>query len=533
MTWLNIGEIINVNTNKYPDKLALKDARRQLTFKQFNERTNKLANGILKSGIKKGDKLAVLSNNSIEFMEIYVAAAKGGFIIVPLNFRLHPDDISFIINNSDAKWLFVESRFYEATEKIWEQAEELGFEDVERVLIADQPAEGWRYFEDIVEIGEITYPSVKVNPEDTWVILYTSGTTGKPKGVIRSHRSYIAFFLINEAEFSFTPQDYGMILMPLSHVNSTFYSFVFTYLGASVYIHIEYKFEPEEVLKIIDREKITFTSMIPTHYNLILSLPDEIKQKYDLSSVKALLTSSAPATKQMKLDVMNLFNKTKLFEAYGSTEAGLVTLLRPEDQMNKLGSIGKECIGSDIIKLLDEEGNPVPVGEIGEMMYKGGSIMKGYYKDDVLTEQVLSKDGWLHSGDLCKIDEEGNVYYMGRTSELIISGGEKIFPGEVEDVLRTHTKINNVAITGKQDDIWGQIITAFITFEPGEKMTSEELLDYCQDKMAYFMIPRYIDFVEKLPKSEVHRIMKRFLKERGVTETTYDREKAGYEIKRD
>jgi len=342
MSWLNIGEIINVNANKYPNKLALKDRNRQLTFKELNERTNKLANGFLKLGLKKGDKMAILSNNSVEFMEIYAAAAKGGFIITPLNFRLHPEEISFIINNSDSKYLIVESRYREATETIWKRATELGFEDVKRVLISDEHAEGWLSYEDIVKMGENTYPSIKINPEDTWVILYTSGTTGRPKGVVRSHRSYIAFFLINEAEFSFTPQDYGMILMPLSHVNSTFYSFVFTYIGAPVYIHIEYKFDPEEVLKIIAREKITFTSMIPTHYNLILSLPEKVKKKYNLSCVRTLLTSSAPATKQMKLDVMNLFDKTELFEAYGSTEAGLVTLLRPEDQMNKLGSIGKE-----------------------------------------------------------------------------------------------------------------------------------------------------------------------------------------------
>jgi acyl-CoA synthetase (AMP-forming)/AMP-acid ligase II len=260
MTWLNIGEIINVNAHKYPDKLALKDARRMLTFSEFNERTNKLANGILNSGIKKGDKLAILSNNSVEFMEIYAAAAKGGFIIVPLNFRLHPDDISFIINNSDSKWLFVESRFREATEKIWERAEELGFKDVERILIAEEPAEGWKYYEDIIKSADNTYPQIDINPEDTWIILYTSGTTGKPKGVIRSHMSYIAFFLVNEVEFSFIPQDYGLVLMPLSHVNSTFYSFVFTYIGAPVYIHLEYNFDPEEVLKIITDEKITFTS---------------------------------------------------------------------------------------------------------------------------------------------------------------------------------------------------------------------------------------------------------------------------------
>ncbi|MFX0140954.1 MAG: AMP-binding protein [Candidatus Hodarchaeota archaeon] len=518
MTWLNIGEITNVNAKKYPNKLALKDARRQLTFKELNERTNKLANGILKSGVKKGDKLAILSNNSIEFMEIYVAAAKGGFIIVPLNFRLHPDDISFIINNSDAKWLFVESRFQEATEKIWERAQELGFENVQRVLVADKPAEGWKFFESIVEMGENAYPSVKVNPEDTWVILYTSGTTGKPKGVIRSHRSYIAFFLINEAEFSFTPQDYGMILMPLSHVNSTFYSFVFTYLGAPVYIHIEYKFDPEEVLNIISREKITFTSMIPTHYNLILSLPEEIKQKYDLSSVTSLLTSSAPATKQMKLEVMNLFNKTKLFEAYGSTEAGLVTLLRPEDQMNKLGSIGKECIGTDCIKLLDENGNPVPIGEIGELYSRGPQMFDKYYKLPEKTKEAFIGE-FFSAGDMGKKDEDGFYYLVDRKANMIITGGEHVYPSEVEKILVSNPSVIECAVIGLQDYKWGERVTAVCILNketvPSDELTNE-LRQYCADKLARFKIPKQVLYInsEEMPRTGSGKVIHRILRER-------------------
>ncbi len=518
MTWLNIGEIINVNANKYPNKLALKDARRQLTFKELNERTNKLANGILKSGIKKGDKLAILSNNSIEFMEIYVAAAKGGFIIVPLNFRLHPDEISFVINNSDAKWLFVESRFYEATEKIWQRAKELGFEGVERVLIADEPAEGWKYYEDIVKKGENTYPFIEIKPEDTWIILYTSGTTGKPKGVIRSHRSYIAFFLINEAEFSFTPQDYGMILMPLSHVNSTFYSFVFTYLGAPVYIHIEYKFDPEEVLKIINREKITFTSMIPTHYNLILSLPEEVKQKYDLSSVTSLLTSSAPATKQMKLDVMNLFNKTKLFEAYGSTEAGLVTLLRPEDQMNKLGSIGKECIGTDYIKLLDENGNPVPIKEIGELFSRGPQMFDKYYKLPQKTKEAFIGE-FFSAGDMGKKDEDGFYYLVDRKANMIISGGEHVYPSEVEKVIVSHPSVIECAVIGLQDYKWGEKVTAVCVLNEEEACSdelTEEIRQFCEKELARFKIPKEVLYInsEEMPRTGSGKVVHRRLRER-------------------
>ena len=518
MTWLNIGEIVNVNANKYPNKLALKDAKRQLTFKELNERTNKLANGILKNGIKKGDKIAILSNNSIEFMEIYVASAKGGFIIVPLNFRLHPDDISFIINNSDAIWLFVESRFYEATEKIWERAKELGFDNVQRVLIADQPAEGWKFYEDIVEMGENMYPSIKINPEDTWVILYTSGTTGRPKGVIRSHRSYIAFFLINEAEFSFTPQDYGMILMPLSHVNSTFYSFVFTYLGAPCYIHIEYKFDPEEILKIIHREKISFTSMIPTHYNLILNLPEKVKDKFDLSSVRALLTSSAPATKQMKLEVMKLFEKTQLFEAYGSTEAGLVTLLRPEDQMNKLGSIGKECIGTDRILLLDEDKNPVPEGEIGELYSRGPQMFDKYYKLPEKTRDSF-KGEYFSAGDMAKRDEEGFYYLVDRKANMIITGGEHVYPSEVEKVIVSYPSVIECTVIGLQDYKWGEKVVAVCVLNKEVKSPNEltnEIRQFCEDKLARFKLPKECIYItsEEMPRTGSGKVIHRILRER-------------------
>lgn len=517
MPWLNIGEIVNVNAKKYPDKLALKDTRKRLSFKDLNERTNRLANGILKSGIKKGDKVAILSNNCIEFMELFVAAAKGGFIVVPLNFRLHPDDINFIINNSDAKWLFVESRFYATTKKIWEDAKELGFENIELVLIADNPAKGWKFYEDLVEIGENKYPSIKVDPEDKWIILYTSGTTGRPKGVIRSHRSFIAFFLINEVEFSFTPQDYGMILMPLSHINSIFHSFVFIYLGAPVFIHIEYKFDPEEVLKIIHQEKITFTSMIPTHFNLILSLPEEIKQKYDLNSIKSLLTSSAPATKQMKLNVMKLFSKVRLFEAYGSTEAGLVTLLRPEDQMNKLGSIGKECIGSDNIKLLDKEGNPVAIGEIGELFSRSPQMFNEYYKLPEKTKESF-KGEYFTAGDMATKDGQGFYYLVDRKANMIISGGEHVYPSEVEKVIISHPSVKECAVIGLSDYKWGECVTGVCVLNEKVDLDTfnKEMHQYCEDKLTGFKIPKKFICVDakEIPRTSSGKIIHRKLREK-------------------
>jgi acyl-CoA synthetase (AMP-forming)/AMP-acid ligase II len=369
MTWLHLGELVRINAEKSPHKLAFKDAKRALTFNEFNLRTNKLANGLLARGLQKGDKIAVLSNNCMEFAEIYIAAAKAGLIVVPLNFRLLPKDLYWIAQNAECKMVIIEQRYYQTTLDNWDLVIEFGLDTLQSVVIGDLPvAENWIYFEDIVNSGGKDYPKILVNPEDTWILLYTSGTTGKPKGVVRSHRSYTAFFLINAAEYSFTPQDYGLILMPLSHVNSTFYAFVFTYIGAPCYIHREYNFDPEELLQIFAQEKITFTSLIPTHYNLILNLPEDIKRKYNLKSVTKLLTSSAPATKEMKMGVMELFKGVELFEAYGSTEAGLVTILRPEDQFTRAGSIGQECFGSDNIQILDPETRAfVPEGEIGEL----------------------------------------------------------------------------------------------------------------------------------------------------------------------
>ncbi|MFX1495920.1 MAG: class I adenylate-forming enzyme family protein [Promethearchaeota archaeon] len=518
MSWLNIGEMIKVNAAKYPDKLALKDIKRKLTFKELDERTNRLANGFFKLGLKKGDKVAILSNNSIEFMETYAAAAKAGYIIVPLNFRLHPEEISFIINNSDAIYLIVDIRFKEATEQIWMRAKELGLDKVKRILIDDKPADGWLLYEKIIEMGSNSYPPTKVNPEDTWVILYTSGTTGVPKGVVRSHRSYIAFFLINETEFSFTPQDYGMILMPLSHVNSTFYSFVFTYLGAPVYIHIEYKFDPEEVLQIIDKEKITFTSMIPTHYNLILSLPEDVKKKYDLSSIRTLLTSSAPATKQMKLEVMELFNKAKLFEAYGSTEAGLVTILRPEDQMNKLGSIGKECIGTDTIQILDEDGNPVPLGEIGELYSRGPQMFDRYYKLPEKTKESFRGE-FFTAGDMAKKDKDGFYYLVDRKANMIITGGEHVYPSEVEKIIISHPLVIECAVIGLQDYKWGEKVTAFCILNkelPVPDDFNKEIRTFCETKLARFKVPKEVFIInsDEMPRTGSGKVIHRILRER-------------------
>lgn len=513
---MNMGEILAVNAKKYPEKIALKDIRTSRTFPELDIRTNKIANAFLDMGVEEGDKIAVLLNNSVEFMEIYMAAAKMGAIIVPVNFRLIDKEIRYIVANSDATAFITQSRepsYIDTIEAI--RSDLVKIPDNRYIALGLETPTGYSNFEHLVTTASESSPDIKVENEDTWILLYTSGTTGIPKGVVRSHRSYIAFYLINEVEFGFNHTDYGMILMPLAHVNSTFYSFVFTYIGAGCYVHREYSFNPEEVLALIDKEKITFTSLIPTHYAFIFDLPEETKKKYDMSSMRTLLCSSAPARKALKLQIMDFFPNARLFEAYGSTEAGLVTILHPEEQLNKLGSIGRECIGTDIIKLLDENGNEVPVGEVGELYSKGPMMFDEYYKLPEKTKQSFKGD-YFTARDMVRMDKDGFYYIVDRKDNMIISGGEHVYPSEVEEIICQHPAVFDVAIIGVPDKKWGEAVKAVVILKDNMTATDSEIIEHCRAKMASFKKPKTVDFIskEEMPRTSTGKILHRILRER-------------------
>jgi acyl-CoA synthetase (AMP-forming)/AMP-acid ligase II len=288
--WLNLGQNLKVNAKKFPHTVALKDATRSFTYPQVNARVNKLAHSLVSLGLTKGDKVAVLLENSIEIVEVFLATAKTGIIIVPINFRLVSAEVQYIVENSDAKAFIVHDEFTATVDPIKPALKNIlpdGY------IAVGQPQPGYQPYEGFIENFPETEPEADVRPEDTWILIYTSGTTGKPKGVVRSHESHVAFYLINSVDFGFNEHDYCMNVMPLCHINSTYFTFTFTYIGASVYIHPARSFKPGEILKIVESEKITFISLIPTHYNLILNASDEAK-KCDVSSIRKLLCSSAP-----------------------------------------------------------------------------------------------------------------------------------------------------------------------------------------------------------------------------------------------
>ena len=326
--WMNLGQNLKVNAKKFPEKISLKDSRRSFTYPQTNQRVNQLAHSLLSLGLTKGDKVAVLLENSVEIVEVFLATAKTGLVIVPINFRLVSGEVQYILDNSDAKAIIVHDQFTATVEPIKNQLKNI---PADNYFVVGKQKTGYREYEAFIKDFPADEPIAEVKPEDTWILIYTSGTTGKPKGVVRSHASHVAFYLLNAVDFGFNEHDICLNVMPLCHINSTYFTFTFTYIGATVYIHPAISFKAEEILEIVEREKITFISLIPTHYNLILSASEDAKQ-YDVSSIRKLLCSSAPVRKNMKLAIMDFFPGVELYEGYGSTEAGIVTILKPEHQ---------------------------------------------------------------------------------------------------------------------------------------------------------------------------------------------------------
>jgi acyl-CoA synthetase (AMP-forming)/AMP-acid ligase II len=512
--WLNLGQNLKINAKKFPNTVMLKDSQRSFTYPEVNKRVNQLAHSLLSLGLTKGDKVAVLLENSIEIVEVFLATAKTGIIIVPINFRLVSAEVEYIVANSDANALIVHDEFTATVDPIKSNLKNIA---PDNYIAVGQAVDGYRSYDAFIENAADNEPGIEVAPEDTWILIYTSGTTGKPKGVIRSHESHIAFFLINAVDFGFSEHDYCMNVMPLCHINSTFFTFTFLYIGGSVYIHPARSFRPEEILEIVEKEKITFISLIPTHYNLILNASEDAKKR-DVSSIRKLLCSSAPVRKSMKLAIMEFFPGVELYEGYGSTEAGIVTVLKPEYQMKKLGSIGFESLGTEFIKILDEDGNEVGVGEVGELFSRGPMLLDEYYKLPDKTAASF-RDGWFSAGDMATRDEDGFYQIVDRKDNMIISGGEHIYPSEVEEVIGSHDCVFDCAVIGLPDDKWGEKVAAVIIKQPGvddSDINEETIKACCKDQMAGYKSPKEILFIDEdeMPRTPTGKILHRKLREK-------------------
>jgi acyl-CoA synthetase (AMP-forming)/AMP-acid ligase II len=506
-----IGQVLSLNAHAFPDKVGARDLARAMTFRQWNARACRLANALTGLGLVRGDRVAVLAYNAIEWLEIYAAVAKAGLVAVPVNFRLLGPEVRYIAQDCGARAFIVQDELVARTEEV---RGDLAIPPDNYIVFGDAPrSAGYRAYEDLIAQARDDEPDVLVGPDDPWALMYTSGTTGKPKGAIRSHRASAQLSLSTDVEMGFGRDDAALLVMPMCHANSLYFFNAFAYCGASCFVYSRKSFEPEHLLRTLTVSGATFTSLVPTHYIMMLALPAELRARHSGERVRKLLVSSAPARRDTKLAILEHFRNSGLYELYGSTEAGWVTMLHPGEQMTKLGSVGRECAGSAPIRILDPEGRQVADGEVGELYSRTPYTFDGYWNMPEKTAEAF-RDGYCTVGDMARRDPDGYYVLVDRKSNMIISGGENVYPSEVENMLGANPNVKEVAVIGLPDAKWGERVHAVVVLHGGSAASEDEIIDWCRDRIAGYKRPRSVSFIadDEMPRTATGKILHRTLR---------------------
>jgi acyl-CoA synthetase (AMP-forming)/AMP-acid ligase II len=509
----HIGQVLSARARLEPTRTGIRDLERQMTFLEWDRRVNRLSNALTGIGLRKGDRLAVLAYNRIEWAEIYLAAAKTGIIAVPINFRLTGQEAAFILNDVEASALIVEEALLSTADSLRPLVDLPESRFIR--LGGSAPAAGYTDYEALLEAATDRDPGPQAGPDDVWSIMYTSGTTGNPKGAIRDHGSTVRLTLMTATELSIVRSDDAFLVMPMCHANSLYFFASFIYCGATASIYSRSSFDPELCLRTMATQGSTFTSLVPTHYTMLLDAPAAARGQSGFKRVSKLMISSAPARAKTKRAVMEMFPNSGLFELYGSTEAGWATMLHPHEQFDKLGTVGREVVGSQPILLLDEDRNEVPDGQPGELFSGGPSNFSGYWRLPEKTAEAFHGDH-LSVGDMAIRDADGYIRLVDRKNNMIISGGENIYPSEVEVALAAHPAVSDVAVIGRPDPKWGETVHAVIIRREGQSVTCEDLTAWARDRLAGFKRPRTITFIEPqdMPRNATGKILHRLLREK-------------------
>ncbi len=501
---MNVGNILRFACRNFPNKECLICDEERFTYSLLNERVNRLANSLMDMGLKKGDNAAILLQNCSQYIEIYFALAKIGAVAVPLNFMLKGKGLEFLANNSAARIMFLEEATREQVEDVRSRFTSIGSDSF--IFIGSTVPEEYRPYEKLISEGSPEEPDVPVDEDDDLIILYTSGTTGLPKGIVLTHRNRLTYFNWCGLEYGMLFDGIHMVTTPLYHNVACFLSQTQFYTGGTVVVMR--KFFAEHSVELIVREKVTSTFMVPTQLNLVLRMSG-VEQR-NLSSVRTIVTGAAPLATRTKEQIIGLFN-CDLHEMYGLTETGLITNMKPGDALRKVRCVGRPFFHMEM-RVVDEHGHDVSEGEVGEIIARGPLLLRTYYNNEKVYNDAM-RDGWFFSGDLGRVDDEGFLYLVDRKKDMICSGGVNIYPMDVEEVLHTHPKVHESAVIGVPDERWGESVLAIVVLKPGESLTEEDLIRYCKDNVASYQAPKLVEFVEELPRNPSGKVLKRELRE--------------------
>jgi len=503
---MTLGDILVKGYREYPENVAFKFKDREWTYKDFEVQTNRVANGLKKLGIGRGDKVGLLMLNSPYFVISYFGIVKLGATVVPLNVMFKGGEVVYQMNDSNAAALITAPMFMPLVTQIRDR-----METVKNVIVQDIEQEnsysGTVSLKAILEGEEdILSLDYTVTVDDIAVFLYTSGTTGNPKGAMLTHDCLVANADQTRIATDSTADDITLCVLPMFH------SFAWTtcvtlplLCGGKIIIHES--FVPQAFLRTIAEENITIIAAVPTMYSVLLQMPEVNPEDYQKIRLAYSGGAALPVEVLKKIETKYGIG---VLEGYGLSECSPVCTVNPWRGVRKPGSIGIVLPGVEC-RIIDETGSEVPCNTPGELLFKGRNVMRGYYNLPEATAEAL-RDGWMYTGDIGYIDDDGYIFIVDRKKDLIIVGGLNVYPREIEEVLYSHPKIAEAAVIGVNDELRGELVKAFITLRDGETASEREIIKYCQERLANYKLPKDVEFMASLPKTSTGKILKRALK---------------------
>jgi acyl-CoA synthetase (AMP-forming)/AMP-acid ligase II len=504
----NLHERLSLFAVNRPNEIAVVFGEEKRTFRELYQRVNSLANSLIAEGVKKGSHVAVYMRNRLEMLEVFYALSTAGAVVVPINYMIEGKDLETLINSSDSTHAIVEKERLAAFETVLEALDSVTA--ISTIIVGGTQVFSHLDYEDLVLQGSIEPPNVNVTGKDVAAMIYSSGTTSLPKGIIFTQETMVYRTLIVANEWKINYSDTCLISVPMYHSVGHITSFYLGVCGSKLVITRE--FEPRNTLRLIQDEKITEAFFVPTQYVMMLQVPEF--DDYDLSSLRVLISAAAPLAETIKRRILEKF-KTDLSEFFGCSETSAFLYLRPHDLIRKTSSIGQQSEDYQV-RLVNDEGLDVDVGEEGEFVVRGRSLFSEYYKLPEEMEKSFLPGGWFKTGDMGKRDEEGFYYLLDRKKDMIISGGVNVYPKDIEEILFTHPAVMDTAVIGVPDEKWGEAVKAFVVLKPDSNIEENQLIGYCNQRLAKFQNIKMLEVVQSLPRNPSGKILKRELRLRAL-----------------